>query len=169
MHKFYIYTKNNTIEERETYENQNRIAFYGGPDERSFIDGNSPAPMRANIQHLDVSELRLCNTSKQSLRAYVPQGTHIQQINGAYCASMKYVALPGSLLYVILEEHKKAITSLNASFKETQNKNVQLRKEIILLRNEIKELNANFDNYVQDNTSFVDKVKRKFKSFKNVL
>ena len=83
-------------------------------------------------------------------------------MNGAYCASMKYVALPGSLLYVIVEEHKKAINSLNAGFKQTQDKNVQLRKEIILLRNEIKELNANFDNYVQDNTSFVDKVKSKF-------
>lgn len=169
MHKFYIYTKNNTIEERETYENQNKIAFYGGADERRFVDGTSPAPMQANIRHLDVSELRLCNTSKQSLSAYVPQGTSIQLMNGAYCASMKYVALPGSLLYVIVEEHKKAISSLNAGFKETQDKNVQLRKEIILLRNEIKELNANFDNYVQDNTSFVNKVKRKFKTFKNVL
>ena len=165
MHKFYIYTKNNTIEERVTYENQNRIAFYGGADERRFVDGTSTAPMQANIQQLDVSELRLCNTSKQSLSAYVPQGTSIQLMNGAYCASMKYVALPGSLLYVIVEEHKKAISSLNAGFKETQDKNVQLRKEIVLLRQEIKELNANFDNYVQDNTSFVDKVKSKFNKF----
>ena len=165
MHKFYIYTKNNTIEERETYENQNKIAFFEGTDERRIADGTSPAPMQANIRHLDVSELRLCNTSKQSLSAYVPQGTSIQLMHGAYCASMKYVALPGSLLYVIVEEHKKAISSLNAGFKETQDKNVQLRKEIILLRKEITDLNANFDKYVHDNTSLIDKFKSKFNKF----
>ena len=168
MNKFFIYTKNNTIEERVAHDNQIRTAFYSGyelhPGEYDSEYGCSIASRRPVVRELDISELRLCNTDRDALSAYVPQGTPIQSMNGVYCARMKYVALPGSLLYIILEEHKKTVVEMEAASKKIRDKNAELRNEIISLRNEIKSLNDNFDSYVQDNTSYVDTVKSRLKS-----